>query len=169
VEGTFTHYLRIFNSPRFLWVNSIRGGYAQNLSKDDSSGIPSKHAFFLGGQSTIRGYSGTEDDRIPSKTDLPSQSPNDLIIGDFSSYNLLKSELRFPIYGDFGGVLFYDAGEVRVAGLKFDQPFHHSYGIGVRYYTPIGPISLDYGRKINPDESLENNDTYHVHFSIGNF
>lgn len=52
-------------------------------------------------------------------------------------------ELRFPITGDLGGVLFGDVGDVsREPRFRFDHP-QTSVGLGLRYFTIVGPIRLD--------------------------
>jgi hypothetical protein len=55
-------------------------------------------------------------------------------------------ELRFPIYGSFGGSVFVDAGDAWYAELAF-RP-HLSAGFGLRYATPIGPLRADLGFRI---------------------
>lgn len=166
-EALYTYYYRILGSPKFLWVNSVRGGYLKNLSDKSGSGIPATYAFFLGGINSIRGYSGTINDRIPSNSEL-STAGNNLIINTESTYYLFKSELRFPIYGSIGGVLFYDTGEVQVKDKIFSKPIHSSVGIGLRYNTPVGPLSIDYGHKIDA-EDLSYDKRFQIHFSIGTF
>jgi len=64
-------------------------------------------------------------------------------------------ELRFPLIGEnVGGVLFWDAGNVystmKDVSLRYRQRdkedfdyMIHSFGFGIRYSTPIGPIRLD--------------------------
>ena len=65
----------------------------------------------------------------------------------------MKSELRYPIYGVIGGVLFTDIGNVRInksaTNAGYDGPDKQTYGVGIRINTPVGPLSLDYARKID--------------------
>ena len=70
-----------------------------------------------------------------------------------------STELRFPLIGDdLGGVLFHDIGNVYDSigdmSLRFRQKnitdFNYavnSFGFGIRYRTPIGPIRLDFQRQ----------------------
>lgn len=172
-QATFSFYEDLYKS-KWIWANSIRGGYAKNLNTKAGSGVPESYAFFLGGYTTIRGYSGVEDDRIPSVKEFPVEPGDQLIIPDETTYYLFKSELRFPIAGIVGGVLFYDAGAVTITDDLFpgksqiqDMTFSgQSYGLGLRINTPVGPISLDYGLKIEP-QNKEQKD--HLHLSIGTF
>ena len=76
-----------------------------------------------------------------------------------------KTEFRFPIYRQFRGIVFYDAGNVYA---RF-QDFHptdvrHVLGAGLRYDMPLGPLRLEYGHKLDrrPGESAGE-----VFFAIG--
>ncbi len=174
-DGTYRHYFP-FNSKRLVWANEARSGYLSNLSNDDDSGVPTSHAFFLGSYSTVRGYDFTNDNnRIPKGTNqsdagfrnrLPVTKANEKIIKTDSYYYMVKTELRFPIFGDFGGVIFYDGGAVLVSGYTFDDPYRESIGIGFRYNTPVGPVSMDLGFKLDRQQDESLND---FHFSIGTF
>ena len=59
--------------------------------------------------------------------------------------------LRFPIFGDLGGTLFYDAAQVwkdfsqiRLS-LEGSNGLRQGVGVGLRYMTPIGPLRVEYG------------------------
>ncbi len=84
--------------------------------------------------------------------------PRDLVSGFPLGGNALLSntfELRFPLFGDnLGGVLFNDAGNVyqslndvsfrfRQRNLQDFAYMVQSFGFGIRYRTPIGPVRLD--------------------------
>lgn len=57
-------------------------------------------------------------------------------------------ELRIPISEDFNVALFSDAGDVtQQHKFRFDYP-QLSLGFGVRYYTIVGPIRLDFGFRV---------------------
>jgi outer membrane protein insertion porin family len=103
--------------------------------------LPSFAAYQVGGMNTVRGYD----------------------LGEFSGDKSLvfNVEYRFPLAENFQAVLFVDCGQawdieesIDIADLKFGR------GVGVRFDTPIGPISLDYG--IN-EEGIGK-----TYFSIGN-
>ena len=62
----------------------------------------------------------------------------------------LNSEFRVPLYYGFNLALFVDAGSVWSHGIPsagFD--LRKSAGLGLRYVTPIGPLALDYGWKLD--------------------
>ena len=63
----------------------------------------------------------------------------------------LNAEYRFPIFGNLGGTVFYDAAQVwkrpsdiRLA-IEGDQGLRQGIGVGLRYMTPIGPVRVEYG------------------------
>lgn len=59
-----------------------------------------------------------------------------------------SAEVRFPIAGPLGAVLFVDASNVsRAQHLDFTAP-HLSPGLGLRYGTPFGPIRFDAGYRL---------------------
>jgi outer membrane protein assembly factor BamA len=62
----------------------------------------------------------------------------------------LSLETRFQVAGPFSAAVFCDAGDVTATQTTFrlDHP-HVSCGFGVRYDTPVGPIRLDVGYRVN--------------------
>ena len=79
---------------------------------------------------------------------------------------ILNTELRFPLFATLKGVLFYDTGNVfltssdfrlsgtdvtHLGGVKAIQDgFRHTLGAGIRFDTPLGPLRIEYGRKLDP-------------------
>lgn len=174
-EANYTLYRQI-GSPRTVWANSVRAGYVANLSDKEGSGVPTSYAFLLGGISTVRGFDSASDtERIPREGSGASPSNplgfkvdrgNQLLIQADSHYYLFKSELRFTIYEDYGGVVFYDGGAVHVTGYRFDRPYRDAVGIGFRYNTPVGPAAIDIAFKLNPEPDER---VFRFHLSIGTF
>ena len=81
-----------------------------------------------------------------------------LLLGNF--------EWRFPIAGPVGGTLFTDVGQVWREWGEFDAgELRWGAGVGVRYLSPIGPIRLEIGWKLDRQwyES-----PYVFFFSLGN-
>jgi outer membrane protein insertion porin family/translocation and assembly module TamA len=64
-------------------------------------------------------------------------------------------EYRFAFAGDFQAVLFTDLGQVWREGatLRLDD-LEASPGVGVRYFSPIGPVRLDVAYRFREGEPL---------------
>lgn len=159
-------YLWNLGLPNLVWANQVRKGYLSNLSSISGSKVPTSQIFFLGGTSTIRGFGGSSsNERIPQGVEFPN---DEVVVLHQSEYSLIKSEFRFPIYDSLGGVIFYDGGIVEVSGYHFEKPYRHAAGFGIRFNTPVGPVSLDLGFKLNRIPARKE-DPWRIHFFIGSF
>jgi len=148
-DSNFKTYTRL-GSPRWVFANSLSGGYLQNLSNQPDGRVPEEVMFFLGGRSTIRGFdqaSIPSRDELTQKLGIPSNSF--VYTTTDSHYYLIKSELRFPISGEFGGVLFYDGGAVKISGITLNDEYRDAAGFGFRYNTPVGPVSAEIAWKLD--------------------
>jgi len=139
-------------------VFSIHGqvGYIQQVGGEE---IPLDERFFLGGLSTIRGFESRE------------VGPRDPETGDFiggekeAFFNL---EYTFPISRDLGlkGVLFFDTGNAWGENEEFFSDMRYSAGGGIRWFSPMGPLRLEWGYNLDPEED---EDPSLFEFSIGKF
>jgi outer membrane protein assembly complex protein YaeT len=182
--ASVTHYQSFKNHRNFVWANSIRGGYLKNLSGKSNAGIPSQEAFFLGGRTTIRGFDAGDLERIPNNIDLGVGNLRDFRVTNESAYFLVKTEMRVPIWrnspiGDVGGAVFYDGGSVMIwqPGVVQPDPYRDSAGVGLRIGTPVGPVNLEIGWKLDRRilrsataySSEIRESPWAFHFSIGTF
>lgn len=133
-------------------------GYARGFA---GRSLPIFERFYMGGLDTVRGY---RDRSIgPDETKDDNGDP----IGGNKSV-VTNVEFQFPIYDIIRGVLFWDAGNVFAQGQEFfDQPLRMGAGFGVRFYTPVGPLRLDWGRVLN--YRPEDRDHSQIHFAIGTY
>ena len=155
----------IFND--LIWVNSIQGGFIANMNNLETGGFPVSRAFILGGVNSLRGFDGLiHGERVPDKEEFPIDNANEIIYSRSSFYLLLKTEFRFPFSKSFKGSLFYDGGIVTISGKAFKNPYRQSVGLGLRYQTPLGPVSLYVAAKISPKE---NESIIFPHLSFGSF
>jgi outer membrane protein insertion porin family len=165
-QASYTQYnqLPYFKNDKMVWANSIRGGYLKNLSVD--GGVPyDKKGFYLGGGSTIRGFNGASD-YFPNYAQLGIGATETFFLRTNAAMYLVKSELRFPIYGDFGAALFYDGGAVYVENLNMGDVYRDSAGFGFHYNTPFGPVNLEFAWKL---DSKPGENPFAFHLSIGTF
>lgn len=121
----------------------------------DSTSVPFNVRFFAGGPGSVRGFALN---RLG-----PLNSEGDPIGGE----SLIEGsvEVRFPIFGNFGGVVFLDFGNVFLDPFTYPlDELRYAVGPGIRYNTPIGPVRVDLGIIIDP---REDEDFGRVEFSIG--
>jgi outer membrane protein insertion porin family len=74
-------------------------------------------------------------------------------------------EIRTYLGRGIGLVAFLDGGNVwtDVESIKL-RDFKFTTGLGLRYNTPVGPIRIDYGYKLDKEKGESSGE---VHFSIG--
>jgi outer membrane protein insertion porin family len=166
--------------PLASWLSfiySARAAYGHAFS--GAPLLPIRERYFLGGATTVRGFA--ENSLGPTD---PFGNPTG---GDLAM--VLSLEWRVPIIYQLSAAVFQDNGALfltqcddqcqrngfpnpqqtplpapAVRGNAFTwKNIRHSVGPGLRYMTPVGPISLDYGFKLDrrSGESIGE-----VHFSI---
>jgi len=123
-----------------------------------SAEVPVSERFFLGGQSSVRGYA-LDSVGVPGETVIGGVPQGGLVM------ILTGLELRAGTRRGWGMVLFADAGSVwndaRNIGL---EDMRVGAGPGLRFGTPVGPLRLDLGYKINRNRGEE---TWRLHFTLG--
>jgi outer membrane protein insertion porin family len=122
-------------------VIHARGGYMSKLSWGE---LPAYEKFYLGGIDSIRGFNFAEISPRDPRT-------NERIGG--TSFSQLNVEYRWPVpyLSKFGlmGTIFFDAGNVY--GQNYVPPaFRTSIGGGFRWYSPMGPLRVEWGYNISP-------------------
>ena len=114
-----------------------RAGY---LTSNSNREVPVYERFVLGGISTLRGL-----------RDIGPRDPvtRDLLGG--LTMMVFSTEFIFPLIANAGmkGVLFYDTGNTWNSSYNFGD-LRQTAGVGVRWYSPIGPLRLEYGFVLDP-------------------
>lgn len=162
VTGQTTHYFP-YKDSGFVFVQSLQGGYIKDVDTVHREGIPfDKRGFSLGGRTTIRGFESSEF--FPTTQDIGASYR----LVTSSSFELVKSELRFPlsVKYDLMGAFFYDGGQVKIEGRPLSYDWRDAVGFGLRYNTPVGPLNLEYGKKL-VKKAGESDGAFHL--SIGVF
>jgi translocation and assembly module TamA len=86
------------------------------------------------------------------------------VIGGRSLFEA-SAELRVRVNDTIGIVPFFDAGNAFASSFpNFEQPLYTSAGLGLRYFTAVGPIRLDVAF---PLQRHAGNGPVAVYFSIG--
>lgn len=130
-----------------------------------SRDVPIGERFFAGGDTTHRAY-GRDDLGIREQSLLLNTAMDEYIPVGGNGLLLLNLEYRFPIVGDFGGTVFFDTGNVWPDWRSMDLgETKHGAGLGARYLSPLGPIRVGIGWKLDrePGETA-----YELFFNIGN-
>ena len=138
---------------RIVLALSARGGIAYGFKDTDE--LPLVERFFLGGRFSVRGY---EQDTLG-----PKGADNDPTGGN--AFAMGSVELRTNIGRGFSIVPFLDCGNVwvKVSDFKLSD-IKYTAGLGLRYGTPVGPLRIDYGFKLNKEKDESSGE---LHFSIG--
>ncbi len=183
INGRF--YFNLGNN--IVLKNNTEWGHVTSPRAD---GVPIFARFFLGGIFDVRGFRlRSIGPRLPlngsldPNTNVYTNGAN--IGGNMQLYSNL--ELEFPILDKVGirGVFFFDAGNVwNLEGLycnvargnpissvvdpcnKNILDLRTSYGFGIRWFSPLGPLRFEWGFPTRP---LAYEDSSQFEFTIGNF
>ncbi len=117
--------------------------------KDDFEDLPASVRFFAGGDNSVRGY-GFEDIG-------PLNDDGDVIGG---SYRIDGSiEIDWLFREQWALALFVDSGD---AFNNTELDLKTGAGFGLRWYSPVGPIRLDFAHPFDdPDKD------FRIHISLG--
>jgi len=149
---------RFFFPAKWGTVFSLHGqvGYVQQVG---SSEIPIDERFFLGGINTLRGFKSRQ------------VGPRDPVSGDYLGGDkeaYFNFEYVFPLLKDMGlkGLVFFDAGNAWGEDEDYFSEMRSSVGGGIRWFSPMGPLRLEWGYNLNPKDYEDNSQ---FEFSIGKF
>jgi translocation and assembly module TamA len=96
--------------------------------------VPPDQRFYAGGSGTVRGYTYQTVGPL-----FPDENPEGGTAIDTGTI-----EFRQRVFGNFGIVPFVDVGQVSAESRPFAGTLAIGAGLGVRYYTGIGPIRVDF-------------------------
>lgn len=148
-----SHYLPIDPNHVLTFAQKISGGFI--LSGAESS-VPVPKRFFGGSEEELRGYAYYSVSPI-GKNGLPEG-------GRSAIYYTF--ETRFRVTQTLGLVPFFDMGNVSEEKILSPKgKWLKSAGLGVRYFSFIGPFRLDLGFPLNPREGIDKK--YRILISVG--
>jgi outer membrane protein insertion porin family len=118
--------------------------------------VPIYERYYLGGINTLRGLREVG----------PKDHDTGDVIGGLTMLNF-NAEYIFPLIKNAGmkGVVFFDTGNAWESGYHIDD-MRKTAGVGVRWYSPIGPLRLEWGYVL---DRKENEAASRWEFTIGMF
>ncbi len=155
-------YKAIFEGHKFYpfkWESAFhfwgRVSYADGYNGQD---LPLYERFYVGGLQTVRGFDFGEAG--------PEDRNGDVIGG--TKELILSTEWIFPLIKNMGlrGVIFYDAGKAFNDDENLSFDLRHSVGFGIRWKSPMGPLRIEWGFNLSPEDD---EDESVWDFSIGSF
>jgi len=150
--GRYRHYLQILKEPSTVLAGGIGIG---GIVGADSSQVPADERFYAGGGGSVRGYA--YQSVAPLKNGVP-------IGGNYLIE--LSFELRLKLSDRIGVVGFLDGGNAFASPEPdFSQGLLWGTGVGLRYYSPVGPFRLDIGFPLDRRPGLD--DSFQVYVSLG--
>ncbi|CRX38126.1 autotransporter assembly complex protein TamA [Estrella lausannensis] len=150
---TYTFYKPIWNDKTIFAFRTTLG----SIFGARKTTIPRSELFDAGGDTLLRGYK--------YKTVSPLDDDYDPTGG--RSMLISSLEIRQRWSKDFGGVVFFDIGNVYASPLpNLQNEMLRSAGFGIRYYTLVAPIRLDVAFPLTPRKHVDKQH-YQIYFSVG--
>jgi translocation and assembly module TamA len=131
-------YRRLGASDSYILALEGTLGGTEGIALDE---IPKDHRFYAGGGGSVRGFG------------FQKAGPLDEFFNPIGGRSLAETslELRTKLTDTIGLVPFLDAGSDYSTVLpKFDSRPYLGAGIGLRYFTAIGPVRLDVATPLDP-------------------
>lgn len=111
--------------------------------------LPTSYRFYAGGINSVRGYDYKE---LGPKDSLGNVEGGELL-------SVFSAEYEHPVLENWGVAAFVDTGNA----FNFDSiNFKTGVGLGVRWYSPVGPIRVDFALPLD-----QSNSSFQIHFAAG--
>jgi translocation and assembly module TamA len=150
--GSYKYYRVLFQKPFVVVAGNIRAGMITGSGRTE---IPPDERFYAGGGGSVRGYSYQSVGPLSKTTPLGGKSLLEM-----------SAEVRFKITEHFGLAAFLDGGSAYSnSTLSSNESFLLGTGMGVRYYTPIGPFRLDVGVPLDKRPGIDK--SFQIYLSLG--
>ena len=129
-QASAATYLAVEPAARGVVAVRVQIGSIQGASQ---FGVPPDQRFYAGGAGTVRGYTYQTIGPL-----FPNRTPEGGL-----AFDVANLEFRQHVWGHFGVAPFVDAGQVSATSAPFTGTLRVGVGLGVLYYTGIGPIRVD--------------------------
>ncbi len=147
-----------FYFPLAKWLVLFLHGEGGYVTNEDDDLLPDYERYYLGGINSLRGFEHRA---------IHAEDEEGLEIGG-EKYVQGNVELIFPLLkaANINGLLFYDTGDVYGEDQDIELgELRQSAGYGIRWFSPIGPIRLERGHILDPEEDEDSSGRWE--FSIG--
>lgn len=149
---SYAYYKQVTRTNFFVLASLIS---AEMILSDHLSAVPVPKRVLGGTDEDLRGY------RFKTVSPLDGHKP---IGGRFGLFYTLEG--RFRISRTIGIVPFFDLGQVELSSFpKWNEKWYKSVGIGLRYFTFLGPIRLDLAFPLDRRKHIDSR--YRLLVSIG--
>ena len=137
-KAQISTYRAIDDDGRYILAGRVGAGSIVGPGIQD---IPANLRFFAGGGGSVRGF---------AYRSLSPQDANGNFVGGNSLFET-SLEARIKVTDTIGVVPFVDSGAAFASAVpNFSTSMRTSVGVGLRYYTGIGPIRLDIATPLSP-------------------
>jgi translocation and assembly module TamA len=148
-----SQYLEVLDAPHVVLAGWGRFGTITGAGLD---AIPADKRFYVGGGGSVRAF-GYQMAGPVNDSGTPTGGLSALAFG---------GEVRIKVTDSIGLVPFIDAGSAYASRLPHpEDDLRWGAGLGVRYFTPIGPVRADVAVPVNARPGID--DAYQVYLSLG--
>ncbi|NOX32517.1 MAG: outer membrane protein assembly factor BamA, partial [Deltaproteobacteria bacterium] len=143
---------------KFTGALHAKAGYLDDRSNNNTD--IDYVRFYLGGMNSIRGF---------DKFDISGKRAGDTKNRGGEKFLQFNAEITFPLTEKYkmAGVFFYDRGDVYRTSESFDiGDQFSSFGTGVRWNSPVGPLRVEYAWVID-GKNIKKSGEGQFEFSVG--
>lgn len=152
LSASASAYREVLDDRRLVLAFKAAAGSILGAGRD---AVPADIRFYVGGGGSVRGY------EYQSVGPLEGTDP----VGG-RSFFLVNAEARWKITERYGMVLFVDGGSAYADALAGSgETPRWGAGLGLRYYSPLGPFRIDVAFPLNRREGID--DAFQFYVSLG--
>lgn len=140
IEATGTTYRKLDADAAYVLAAQTMIGTTAGASLN---AIPKDHRFYAGGGGSVRGFG------------FQKAGPQDIYSNPIGGRSLFETslELRIRVSDRVGLVPFADVGSDYANAVPDLSSLYEGFGLGIRYFSAIGPVRLDLATPMNPHRS----------------
>jgi outer membrane protein insertion porin family len=170
-DDAFIKYVADANHYFPLFWSTIAHLHAQAgyVMENGGERIPPFERFYLGGMNSVRGYKERTISPVYDSADASEGYDEGDEKGGNKSF-FFNAEYLIPLHKEMGimGLVFFDAGKTWDDDESIDFDLYKSVGAGVRWYSPLGPLRLEYGYPLDKVQ-VDDEKKGRFEFSVGQF